>query len=121
VIILGVMAASGIGGCTSAPKAKQTVLPVPSSTSAAAARHNNEGIHAYQLGQGEGAKQHFEAAIAASPERAEAHYNLGKTGYRLGTMRQGDTHFIEAANLAPGNKVTWNSPPSAMWRFRRET
>lgn len=80
-------------------------------TRAVVARHNNEGIHAYRIGQWEGAKQHFEAALAASPELAEAHYNLGWTLYRLGAMRQGDTQVIEAANLAPGNKVIWDSPP----------
>jgi tetratricopeptide (TPR) repeat protein len=63
------------------------------------------------MGQWEGAKQHFEAALAASPDLAEARYNLGWTLYRLGAMQQGDTHFIEAANLAPGNKVIWDSPP----------
>ena len=80
-------------------------------TRAVVARHNNEGIHAYRIGQWEGGKQHFEAALAASPELAEAHYNLGWTLYRLGAMRQGDTQVIEAPNLAPGNKVIWDSPP----------
>ena len=100
-------------GCQSSSKPKQTVLPAPVDTPAAAARHNDAGIQAYQLGQWDGARQHFEAAIVASPELAEAHYNLGKTLYRLGAMREGDTHFIQAANLAPGNKIIWSSPPLA--------
>jgi len=100
-------------GCQSSPKPTQTVLPAPVGTTAAAARHNDEGILAYQQGQWESAKQHFEAAITASPELAEAHYNLGMALYRLGAMREGDTHFIQAANLAPGNKVIWDSPPFA--------
>ncbi len=107
-VIAGALAGSG---CQSAPK--PTLLSAPAGTSATAAGHNDEGIHAYQHGQWESAKQHFEAAIAASPELAEAHYNLGRTLYRLGAMREGDTHFIQAANLAPGNKVIWNSPPLA--------
>jgi Flp pilus assembly protein TadD len=87
------------------------ILPSPAGTNAAAARHNDEGIHAYQQSQWERAKQHFQAAIAASPEFAEAHYNLGLTLYRLKAMQEGDAHFIKAANLAPGNKVIWDAPP----------
>lgn len=96
-------------GCQSAPK--RTVLAAPAGTNAAAGRHNDEGMQAYQQQQWESAKQHFEAAIAATPELAEAHYNLGMVLYRLGALRDGDAHFIKAANLAPGNKVIWNAPP----------
>lgn len=110
-ILLFVMVASVIGGCASTPKSAQTVLPAPAGTSAAAVRHHDEGILAYQQGQWESAKQHFEAAITASPELAEAHYNLGMVLYRLGALREGDAHFITAANLAPGDKVIWDSPP----------
>lgn len=112
-VLLFVMAASVIGGCASAPKSAQAVLPAPAGTSAAAASHNDEGVHAYQQAQWESARQHFEAAITASPELAEAHYNLGLALYRLGALREGDAHFIKAANLAPGDKIIWNSPPLA--------
>ncbi len=96
-------------GYKSAPK--QTVLPAPAGTNATAARHNDEGVRTYQQSQYERAKQQFEAAVAASPELAEAHYNLGMVLYRPGALREGDAHFIEAANLAPGDKVIWSSPP----------
>jgi tetratricopeptide (TPR) repeat protein len=96
-------------GCQSTPK--RTVLAAPAGTNAAASRHNDEGIQAYQQQQWERAKQHFDEAIAASPEFAEAHYNLGMTLYRLKAMPEGDAHFIKAANLAPGNKVIWDAPP----------
>lgn len=109
-VLLFVVAASAIGGCTSAPKSKQTLLPAPAGTNAAAAHHNDEGIQAYQQQQWTAAKEHFEAAIKVAADLAEAHYNLGMTFYRLGNLREGDTHFIKAANLAPGNKVIWNSP-----------
>lgn len=105
-VLVGIMVDSG---CQSAPK--QTLLPAPPGTNASAVHHNAEGIHAYQHGQWDNAKQHFETAIAAWPELAEAHYNLGMTLYRLGAVREGDTHFIKAANLAPGNKIIWDSPP----------
>ncbi len=98
-----------VSSCQSAPK--RTVLPAPVGTNSAAAGHNDEGVHAYQQSQWESAKQHFEAAIVASPELAEAHYNLGLVLYRLRAMQEGDAHFIKAANLAPGNTVIWSSPP----------
>ena len=109
IILIMVVGTLGVGGCQTPPK--PTLLSAPAGTNVRAVRHNDEGIHAYEHGQWDSAKEHFEAAIAASPELAEAHYNLGKTLYRLGAMREGDTHFIKAANLAPGNKVIWNSPP----------
>lgn len=112
-VLLFVMAASVIGGCASAPKSTQAVLPAPAGTSAAAASHNDEGVHAYQQQQWATAKEHFEAAIKVAADLAEAHYNLGMTFYRLGNLREGDTHFITAANLAPGDKIIWNSPPLA--------
>jgi tetratricopeptide (TPR) repeat protein len=84
-----------------------------SGANAAVSRHNDEGLLAYQQGQWESARQHFEAAITASPELAEAHYNLGMVLYRLGALSEGYAHFIKAANLAPGDKIIWNSPPLA--------
>lgn len=96
-------------GCQSTPK--RTVLSAPAGINPAAARHNDEGVQAYYQQQWEGAKQHFNAAITAFPEFAEAHYNLGMTFYRLKAMQDGDAHFIKAANLAPGNKVIWDAPP----------
>jgi Flp pilus assembly protein TadD len=106
VVLVGMLMLSG---CQSTPK--RMALAAPAGTNAAAARHNDEGVHAYQQSQWESAKQHFEAAIAVSPELAEAHYNLGMVLYRLNAMQEGDTHFIKAANLAPGNKVIWDAPP----------
>jgi tetratricopeptide (TPR) repeat protein len=105
VVLTGMLMGSG---CQSGPK--RMILPAPAGTNAAAARHNDEGVHAYEQSQWESAKQHFEAAISMSPDLAEAHYNLGMTLYRLKAMQEGDTHFIKAANLAPGNKVIWDSP-----------
>ena len=106
MVLVGVFIGSG---CQSTPK--RMVLPTPAGMNAAAARHHDEGVQAYQQQQWESAKQHFEAAVASSPEFAEAHYNLGMVLYRLKAMQEGDVHFIKAANLAPGNKVIWDAPP----------
>jgi len=96
-------------GCQST--SPPTLLSAPTSVSATAARHHEEGILAYKRNQWAQAKQHFEAAITATPSLAEAHYNLGMVLYRLGAVREGDAHFMKAADLAPGNTVIWDSPP----------
>lgn len=105
VVLLGAFVGSG---CQSTPKL--TVLPAPAGTNAAAARHNDEGVRAYQQGQWESAKQHFEAAITASPSLAEAHHNLGMVLYQVGREAEARPHFMRAADLAPGNTVIWSSP-----------
>lgn len=96
VILLALMIG---GGCQSTPK--RTVLPAPVGTQATASRHSEDGMWTYQQ-QLQQAKQHFEAAVAASADLAEAHYNLGLTLQRLNAIPQGD---------APGNQVIWNAPP----------
>ncbi len=98
-------------GCQSSPKLQQTVLPAPLGTNAVEARHIDEGVAAYQQQEWATAKEHFETAIGMASDLAEAHYNLGMTFYRLGNLREGDLHFIKAANLAPEDKVIWDSPP----------
>ncbi|MDP3596228.1 MAG: tetratricopeptide repeat protein [Nitrospirota bacterium] len=95
-------------GCQSASPLK--LLSAPTGVIATAAQHNEEGILAYRQNQWAEAKQHFEAAITAAPNLAEGHYNLGMALYKLKDFKAGDRHFIEAANLAPGNKVIWDSP-----------
>ncbi|SLM42251.1 hypothetical protein NSND_50637 [Nitrospira sp. ND1] len=31
--------------------------------------------------------------------------------YQVEALREGDAHFMKAADLAPGNTVIWDSPP----------
>ena len=53
----------------------------------------------------------YERATAAQPELAEAHYNLAVCLDRMGERAEAKKHYVTAANLAPGNKVIWDSPP----------
>jgi tetratricopeptide (TPR) repeat protein len=77
---------------------------------AAALGHTEHGIREYQSGRFLEARTAFESALTAAPNYGEAHYNLGLTLFALGETEQARDHFIEAANLAPGNKVIWDSP-----------
>jgi len=108
-IIVAALLTVALSACT--PKATSQLLAAPSIAREGAKVENERGIIAYQEGHMDQARQHFEAAITVEPDLAEAHYNLGMTLYRLGMVGDGDHHFIEAANLAPGHKIIWDAPP----------
>ena len=109
-VLLIVVAASAIGGCASAPKSAQTMLPAPSGTSAAAVRHNDEGIQAYQQQQWTTAKEHFEAAIKVAADLAEAHYNLGR-GMHISSRQR---------TWRRGTKSSGIHPLSLAYQFRKK-
>lgn len=71
---------------------------------------NQAGIMLYNERRFEAAKQKFSEAVSEGPKCAEAHYNLGLSLSYLGAKQEAREHFIEAANLAPGNQVIWDSP-----------
>jgi len=97
--------------CLSTEKPKpRAPLPVSSSVPPAVITATQQGTHAYGGGQYHEAKTKFELAVAGAPNSAEAHYNLGLALFALGETDQAREHFMEAANLAPGNKVIWDSP-----------
>jgi tetratricopeptide (TPR) repeat protein len=65
----------------------------------------------YQGKQFDEAKQYFSQAVTEAPQSGPAHYNYALALNALGQAEEARKHFIEAANLAPGDKVIWNSPP----------
>jgi tetratricopeptide (TPR) repeat protein len=70
-----------------------------------------EGNRLFAARQWDQAKAQYELAIKAQPSLAEAHYNLALALEMLGDEPSATKHYKEAANLAPGHKVIWNSPP----------
>jgi Flp pilus assembly protein TadD len=72
---------------------------------------NEQGTQAYQAQQFEDAKNYFSQAVAAAPQSGPAHYNYALALNALGDSEQARQQFMEAANLAPGDKVIWDSPP----------
>ena len=72
-----------------------------------------QGTQAYQSSQFQEAKQYFEQAVAAMPESGQAHYNYALALSALGHAAESRQHFLEAANLAPGDKIIWDSPALA--------
>jgi|SRR6188508_878790 Flp pilus assembly protein TadD len=98
-------------GCSSQSGKTGTVLSPPSGTKPAAATHIEKGNALFASRNFPGAEEAFRQAILADSTSAEAHYNLALTLDRSGHQDEARKHYIEAANLAPGNKVIWDSPP----------
>ena len=94
-----------------APQRAERTLHAPAGTDPAIVTIMEEGNRLFKARQFEAAKVQYEAAIKAQPSLAEAHYNLGWTLSALGDETAARGHFMEAATLAPGNKVIWDSPP----------
>lgn len=69
-----------------------------------------QGTEAYQAQQFEEAKRYFQQAVAAEPQSGQAHYNYALALNALGDSEIARKHFMEAADLAPGDKVIWDSP-----------
>lgn len=69
-----------------------------------------QGTQAYQARQFDEAKYYFSQAVAAAPQSGPAHYNHALALHAVGDAEHARQEFMEAANLAPGDKVIWDSP-----------
>ena len=105
-----VMMIFALAGCATSSVADRT-LSAPPGTQPAAVTAMKEGNRLFAARQWEGAKAQYEAAISAQPTLAEAHYNLALVYDVLRDDVTARLHYMEAANLAPGNKVIWDAPP----------
>lgn len=105
------MIAGMLSGCASPKAPPTTILAAPSGTSAKAAPFMAEGDRLFQAKDWAGASQAYHSAIGAQPDLAEAHYNLAVILDRMGNKDEAKKHYVAAANLAPGHKVIWDSPP----------
>lgn len=98
-------------GCTGQSATTRNVLPAPSGTKPEAATQVEKGNALFASKDFSGAEQAFRQAIVVDAGLPEAHYNLALALERTGRKDEAKKHYIEAANLAPGNKVIWDSPP----------
>ncbi len=112
--LLGVFVlVAGMAAC-SKNKAKPLVpLALEPGVKPQAVTLTEQGTQAYQGSQFDEAKQYFAQAVTEAPQSGPAHYNYALALNALGETASARKHFIEAANLAPGDKVIWNSPPLA--------
>jgi Tfp pilus assembly protein PilF len=110
-----VWALIGVGvlvtACASPKAPPGNILAAPTDTSAKAAPFMAEGERLFKARDLAGASKSFQEATVQQPDLAEAHYNLAVCLDRMGDKQEAKKHYITAANLAPGNKVIWDSPP----------
>jgi len=102
-----------VGGvaCSILSKAKPLVpLALESGVKPQVVTLTEQGTQAYQAKQFDDAKNYFSQAVAAAPQSGPAHYNYALALHALGDQEQARQQFMEAANLAPGDKVIWDSP-----------
>ena len=100
----------GSVACTKS-KAKPLVpLALESGVKPQAVSLTEQGTQAYQSRQFDEAKKYFSQAMDLASQSGPAHYNYALALNALGDTEQARQQFLEAANLAPGDKVIWDSP-----------
>lgn len=106
------LAVLAVSGCSilNPPSPLRPTLPANNCQPLSVSQHNLTGIAHYKEQRLKPAKEEFLIAVEEGPKCAEAHYNLGLALTYLGEKEEARKHFIEAANLAPGNQVIWDSP-----------
>lgn len=107
-----VLALAGLGACSSKHKPRVLVplALVDGGVILPAITATEQGTQAYQAKQFDEAKKYFEQAVTIAPQSGQAHYNYALALNALGETEAARKQFIEAANLAPGDKVIWDSP-----------
>lgn len=100
----------GMVGCSKSKPKPLVPLALEPGTKPQAVALTEQGAQAYQGKQFDEAKTYFAQAVTAAPESGPAHYNYALALYALGETEQARQHFLDAANLAPGDKVIWDSP-----------
>lgn len=109
-ILIAALLLVGMSACAK-NKAKPLVpLALEAGSKPQAVTLTEQGTQAYQSKQFDAAKNYFSQAVAAAPQSGQAHYNYALVLNSLGDAEQARQHFVEAANLAPGDKVIWDSP-----------
>ena len=109
--VLIVLGLCGALGCASPKAPPSSVLSAPTGSPSDMVVKLEEGNRLFFTKDYARAEQSYRQTIAAHPTLAEAHYNLAVTLDQMGNRGEAKKHYMEAANLAPGNKVIWDSPP----------
>jgi len=114
ILVLATMM-TAVVACSSKPKAKPLVplALTDGGVKPQAITLTEQGTQAYQAKQFEQSKGFFAQAMEAAPQSGQAHYNYALALNALGDSETARQHFLEAANLAPGDKTIWDSPALA--------
>lgn len=110
-LLIAALLVLGMGACAKDKSKRLLPLTLDVSAKPQAVSLTEQGTQAYKAKQYEEAKSYFAQAVSAEPQSGPAHYNYALALNILGESEQARRHFMEAANLAPGDKVIWDSPP----------
>lgn len=111
VALLGILLlVLGAVSCSKSKSRPLTPLALEAGVPARAIALNEQGTQAYQGREYEEAKKYFAQTVEAAPQSGPAHYNYALALNRLGETDAARKQFVEAANLAPGDKIIWDSP-----------
>ena len=107
----------GATACTSKPSepppapsaGASAPLGPPAGAAADVAKAINDGNGHYALGHHDAAADGYEKALAANPNSAEAHFNLGLALDQMGHHEEAAVHFEEAQRLGAGNPAITGS------------
>jgi Tfp pilus assembly protein PilF len=115
ILLVVITMTTAVGACSSKPKAKPLVplALTDGGVKPQAITLTEQGTQAYQAEQFEQAKGFFAQAVEAAPQSGQAHYNYALALNALGDSEAARQHFLEAANLSPGDKTIWDSPALA--------
>jgi tetratricopeptide (TPR) repeat protein len=100
----------GVAACFKTKEKPLVPLALEVGTKPQVVTLTEQGTQAYQAKQFDEAKNYFSQAVTAVPQSGPAHYNYALALNALGDSEQARQQFMEAANLAPGDKVIWDSP-----------
>ncbi|MFQ5639594.1 MAG: tetratricopeptide repeat protein [bacterium] len=69
----------------------------------------SDGIHLFEAGKLDAAKEIFENFLEENPENAEAYYYLGRTLFRKNDLKKAEKNFKTAVKLVPNSSLyhTW--------------
>jgi len=116
-MLVAILVLMGMTACWSKRKPLVPLSLVDSGVKPQAITLTEQGTQAYQAKQFEDAKKYFEQAVAAAPQSGQAHYNYALVLNALGDPELARQHFLEASDLAPGDKTIWDSPALAPYGF----
>jgi Flp pilus assembly protein TadD len=108
--IVALLLIISLGACTKGKARPLVPLALEPGAKAQAVTLTEQGTQAFQTRHFEEAKRYFSQAVTEAPESGQAHYNFALALNALGDAEEARQHFIEAANLAPGDKTIWDSP-----------
>ncbi len=109
-VVSALVLVMGLTACTKEKAKPLLPLVLEPGVKPQAVALTEQGTQAYQGRRFDEAKKLFGQAVSSAEQSGPAHYNYALALYSLGETEEARQHFLEAANLAPGDKTIWDSP-----------